>query len=62
MTLSNDPSNEARGLKLLQQAGLITLKPGAGFDATPNDIADNPKSLKSGCPWPTRAAARPWPG
>jgi D-methionine transport system substrate-binding protein len=46
VTLSNDPANEARGLKLLQQAGLITLKPGAGLDATPNDIADNPKKLK----------------
>jgi D-methionine transport system substrate-binding protein len=46
VTLSNDPANEARGLKLLQQAGLITLKAGAGLDATPNDIADNPKNLK----------------
>jgi D-methionine transport system substrate-binding protein len=46
VTLSNDPANEARGLKLLQQAGLITLKPGAGLDATPNDIATNPKNLQ----------------
>ncbi|WCB93444.1 Methionine-binding lipoprotein MetQ [Baekduia alba] len=46
VTLSNDPANEARGLKLLQQAGLIKLKDGAGLDATPNDIADNPKNLK----------------
>jgi D-methionine transport system substrate-binding protein len=46
VTLSNDPANEARGLKLLQQAGLITLKDGAGLDATPNDVADNPKNLK----------------
>jgi D-methionine transport system substrate-binding protein len=46
VTLSNDPANEARGLKLLQQAGLITLKPEAGLDATPNDIAANPKKLK----------------
>jgi D-methionine transport system substrate-binding protein len=46
VTLSNDPANEARGLKLLQQGGLIKLKDGAGLDATPNDIADNPKNLK----------------
>jgi D-methionine transport system substrate-binding protein len=46
VTLSNDPANEARGLKLLQQAGLITLKDGAGLDATPNDVADNPKNLE----------------
>jgi D-methionine transport system substrate-binding protein len=46
VTLSNDPANEARGLKLLQQAGLITLKPGAGLDATPKDVATNPKGLK----------------
>jgi D-methionine transport system substrate-binding protein len=46
VTLSNDPANEARGLKLLQQAGLITLKDGAGLDATPKDVAENPKNLK----------------
>jgi D-methionine transport system substrate-binding protein len=46
VTLSNDPANEARGLKLLQQAGLITLKPGGGLDATPADVASNPKGLK----------------
>jgi D-methionine transport system substrate-binding protein len=46
VTLSNDPANEARGLKLLQQAGLITLKPDAGLDATPADVASNAKGLK----------------
>jgi D-methionine transport system substrate-binding protein len=46
VTLSNDPANEARGLKLLQQARLITLKPDAGLDATPADVASNPKGLK----------------
>jgi D-methionine transport system substrate-binding protein len=46
VTLSNDPANEARGLKLLQQAGLITLEDGAGVEATPADVADNPKNLK----------------
>lgn len=46
VTLSNDPANEARGLALLQQARLITLKAGAGLEATPADVADNPKDLK----------------
>jgi D-methionine transport system substrate-binding protein len=46
VTLSNDPANEARGLKLLQQAGLIKLKDGAGLEATPRDVTDNPKNLK----------------
>jgi len=46
VTLSNDPANEARGLKLLQQAGLIELKPDAPEDATPRDIASNPRKLK----------------
>ncbi|MDO9408972.1 MetQ/NlpA family ABC transporter substrate-binding protein [Patulibacter sp.] len=46
VTLSNDPANEARGLKLLQQAKLITLKADAPDNATPRDIEDNPKDLK----------------
>jgi D-methionine transport system substrate-binding protein len=46
VTISNDPSNEARGLRLLESAGLITLKPDAGDEATPNDIAENSKNLK----------------
>ena len=44
--IPNDPSNGARGLALLQQAGLIKLKPGAGVTATVADIVDNPKHLK----------------
>lgn len=43
------PSNENRALLLLQAQGLVKLKPGAGTDgnnATPLDIADNPKKLK----------------
>lgn len=43
--LPNDTTNEGRALLLLQQAGLITLKEGVAGDATPNDIADNPKGL-----------------
>jgi len=45
VTLSNDPANEARGLKLLQQAKLITLKADAPDNATPRDIESNPKDL-----------------
>lgn len=46
VAIANDPINEARGLLLLQKAGLITLKAGAGLKATPDDITDNPKQLK----------------
>lgn len=46
VTLSNDPANEARGLKLLQQAGLVKLKPDAPANATPKDLAENPKDLQ----------------
>lgn len=45
VAISNDPSNEARGLLLLQQAGFITLKPGVSFTATPRDIIKNDKHL-----------------
>ncbi|MDX8150749.1 MetQ/NlpA family ABC transporter substrate-binding protein [Patulibacter brassicae] len=45
VTLSDDPANQARGLRLLQQAGLLTLKPDAGDEATPRDVAENPKDL-----------------
>lgn len=43
IALPNDPSNEARALLLLQQAGLITLKKTPL--ATLNDITENPKHL-----------------
>ncbi len=46
VAIPNDPSNEARALLLLEKAGLITLKPGAGVNATKLDIAENPKSLQ----------------
>ncbi len=46
VAVPNDPSNEARALLLLSKAGLITLKPGTGINATPIDIAQNPKQLK----------------
>ena len=46
IAIPNDPTNEGRALLLLQSAGLITLKPNAGLEATPKDIATNPKKLK----------------
>lgn len=46
IAIPNDPTNEGRGLLLLQSAGLIKLKPEAGITATPLDIAENPKNLK----------------
>lgn len=42
----NDATNEARALQLLQAQGLITLADGAGLNATPNDIVENPKNLQ----------------
>ncbi|MGW5652299.1 MetQ/NlpA family ABC transporter substrate-binding protein [Streptomyces humi] len=46
IAVPNDAVNEARSLKLLAANGLITLKDGAGSEATPQDIAKNPKNLK----------------
>ena len=46
IAVPNDTTNEARALLLLQQAGLITLKEGAGITATKADIAENPKNLE----------------
>ena len=46
VALPNDPSNQARGLLLLEKSGLIQLKPGAGTQATVNDIISNPRKLK----------------
>lgn len=45
VAIPNDPSNEARALLLLEDAGLIKLKDGAGITATVKDIQDNPKNL-----------------
>ncbi|MFI1964792.1 MetQ/NlpA family ABC transporter substrate-binding protein [Streptomyces pathocidini] len=42
----NDTVNEARALKLLDANGIIKLKDGVGNEATPGDIASNPKNLK----------------
>ncbi len=45
ISIPNDPTNAARALVLLADAGLITLKDGGGFDASVFDIASNPKGL-----------------
>lgn len=42
----NDPSNEGRALKVLEQQGLIKLKDGTGILATVADISENPKKLE----------------
>ncbi|MEO3975247.1 MetQ/NlpA family ABC transporter substrate-binding protein [Streptomyces sp. CAU 1734] len=46
VAVPNDTTNEARALKLLEANGVIKLKAGAGDDATPKDIAENPKKLQ----------------
>ena len=45
IAVPNDPTNEGRALKLLEEQGLITLDEDAGLEATPNDIIDNPHNL-----------------
>lgn len=45
IAVPNDTTNEARALLLLQDNGLITLKAGAGLEATVNDIEENPYQL-----------------
>ncbi len=45
VAVPNDVTNEARALLLLEAQGLIKLREGAGLEATPNDIAENPKNL-----------------
>lgn len=42
----NDVTNEARALQLLAANGVITLKDGAGLEATKADIVDNPKNIE----------------
>ena len=46
IAVPNDTTNEARALLLLQDNGIITLKDGAGLEATVNDIAENPYNIK----------------
>ena len=46
IAVPNDTTNEARALLLLQDNGVITLKEGAGLEATVNDIEENPKNIQ----------------
>ena len=45
VAVPNDVTNEARALLLLETLGLIKLAEGAGLEATPIDIVENPKNL-----------------
>ncbi len=46
IAVSNDPSNEARALKLLEAQGLIKIADGVGLDATPQDITENKLNIE----------------
>lgn len=46
VAIASDAVNVGRGLRLLQHAGLITLRPETGLLGTPDDIVANPKNLK----------------
>ncbi|KDC48020.1 MetQ/NlpA family ABC transporter substrate-binding protein [Bordetella bronchiseptica] len=44
--IPNDPTNGGRALLLLQDHGLIKLRPEAGLKATPIDVVENPRKLR----------------
>jgi D-methionine transport system substrate-binding protein len=46
IAIPNDPTNGGRGLLLLEDAGLISLKDNVGFRASLNDIVANPKNFQ----------------
>ncbi len=46
IAIPNDPTNGGRGLLLLEDAGLITLKQGVGHKAALTDIVSNPKNFE----------------
>jgi D-methionine transport system substrate-binding protein len=46
IAIPNDPTNQARALKLLDAAGLLKLKKDFGLFGDPSGIAENPKKLK----------------
>lgn len=46
VAIPNEPLNGARGLQLLEKAGLIKLAPGKGISVTKLDIIENPKKLE----------------
>ena len=45
IAIPNDVTNGGRAIKVLQAAGLITLKKDAGFNPTTADIVSNPKNI-----------------
>lgn len=45
VAIPDDPSNQARALKLLESAGLITLADDFGLFGDPSKIEENPKNL-----------------
>lgn len=44
--IPNDPTNGGRVLLVLQDKGLIKLRPEAGLKATPLDVTSNPKKIR----------------
>ena len=46
VAIQNDPTNGGRSLLLLQDRGVIKLKPGVGFKPSVADIVENPRKLK----------------
>ncbi len=46
IAIPNDPTNGGRALLLLQDKGVITLKPGIGLKPSVADIVGNPKKLR----------------
>ncbi len=46
IAIPNDPTNEGRALLVLQQEGIVKLKDPENLEATPNDLAENPKNIK----------------
>ncbi|TDR93105.1 MetQ/NlpA family ABC transporter substrate-binding protein [Enterovirga rhinocerotis] len=46
IAIQNDPTNGGRSLLLLQDKGVIKLKPNVGFKPTVADIIENPRRLK----------------
>src|SRR5580704_8934166 len=46
LSIPNDPTNGGRVLLLLQDKGVLKLKPGVGYKPTVADIVENPKKFK----------------
>ncbi len=65
VAIANDPVNAARGLHLLEKAGLLSLKPGLGDAVTVADVVQNPKGLRilelDAAQLPASSTTWPWP-